>query len=198
VWSNATGPGLFAYTRRLAAQEVFVVFNTAETNQILPACPMAYPARTKLVNVLDENETVTVNADGQTPSLVVPGTSAKIFVAASELRPFDPVVAAISPAHDAGEVSPATPIVIRFSQPMDTASVERAFSTEPPVKGAFSWSPAGDEMRFIPASPGFPPLTLITVHLGDTARSAGSRQPFYAGFESCFRCGRDGAIARPD
>ena len=36
LWSNANGPGLFAYTRRLGAQEVFVVFNTAETNQILP------------------------------------------------------------------------------------------------------------------------------------------------------------------
>lgn len=198
LWSDATGPGLFAYTRRLGPQEVFVIFNTAETNQILPACSMAYPAGTKLVNVLEENETVTVNADRQTPPLIVPGTSAKVFVAASELRPFDPVVAAISPAHDAREVPPATPIVVNFSQSMDKASVERAFSTEPRVKGAFSWSPAGDEIRFTPASPGFPPLTLVTVHLGDTARSAVSRQPFYAGFESCFRCGRAGAITRPD
>ena len=198
LWSNATGPGLFAYTRRLGPQEAFVVFNTAETNQILPACPATYPAGTKLVNVLDEKETVTAQARGQTPPIVVPGTSAKIFVAKSEIRPLDPVVTAISPAHDASEILPTAPMVIHFSQPMNNASVERAFSTEPPVKGAFTWTAAGDEMTFTPESPGFQPLTLVTVHLGDTARAADSRKTFYAGFESRFRCVGTGKASPPN
>jgi len=104
LWSNATGPGLFAYTRRLGPQEVFVVLNTAETNQIISACPMTHAAGTKLVNVLDENETVAVQTGGQTPPIVVPGTSAKIFVAKSEIHQLDPVVTAIWPAHDAREI----------------------------------------------------------------------------------------------
>ena len=143
LWSNANGPGLFAYTRRLGAQQVFVVFNTAETNRILPPCPTIYPAGTKLQNLLDEKENLTVLAGGQTPPVVVPGTSAKIFVAESEIRPLDPVVTGISPAHDAKEIAPTAPVVIHFSQPMDTGSVERAFSTVPPVNGRFSWTAAG-------------------------------------------------------
>ncbi|HKW29996.1 MAG TPA: alpha-amylase family glycosyl hydrolase, partial [Verrucomicrobiae bacterium] len=198
LWSSAAGPGLLAYTRRLGPQEVFVVFNTAETNQILPACSMTYSAGTRLVNLLDENESIIMPAGGQTPPLVVPGTSAKIFVALSELRPLDPVVTAISPGHDAREIPPTAPIAIRFSQPMDTASVEHAFSTEPPVKGAFFWSPARDEVRFTPESPGFQPQTMVTVHLGDTARTANSGRTFYGGFESHFRCGEAGSTARPD
>ena len=67
LWSNANGPGLFAYARRLGAQQVFVVFNTAETNQNLPPCPTIYPPGTKLQNLLDEKENLTVLAGGQTP-----------------------------------------------------------------------------------------------------------------------------------
>src|SRR5581483_585508 len=34
-WNNPNGPGLFAYSRRLGSQEVFVVLNTAGTSQTL-------------------------------------------------------------------------------------------------------------------------------------------------------------------
>ena len=44
-YSNSTGPGLFAYSRRLGTQEVFVVFNTAGSTQTLPGCNVTYPAR---------------------------------------------------------------------------------------------------------------------------------------------------------
>jgi len=227
--SQTNGPGLFAYTRRLGAQEELVVFNTASTNQILPSCPTIYPAGTKLVNLLGEKEIVTVapmktpspgpggeragvrgfelennslltpalsspeeerekNSNGEIPSIAVPGTTAKIFVAESQIHPLDPVVTAISPAHDAGEISPTAPIVIHFSLPMDTDSAERAFSTEPPAKGAFSWSTARDEMTFTPAGRGFAPGTLVVVHLSGSAGAAGSGRTFYAGFESRYRC----------
>lgn len=142
LWSNTNGPGLFAFTRRLGAQEVLVVFNTANTNQTLPACPTIYSARTRLRNLLDENEAVTVGAKKQFPPITVPGTSAKIFIAESQIRPFDPVVTGISPAHDTKEAPSSVPIVIHFSEAMDTGSAETAFSTTPPVKGTFSWTEA--------------------------------------------------------
>jgi hypothetical protein len=113
----------------------------------------------------------------------------KMFIAASQIRPLDPVVTRISPAHDAKEVSPLAPIIIHFSKPMDIASAERAFSTTPRVKGAFSWSATRDEMTFTPASRGFKPQSMIAVRIGDTARDAVSGRPFYAGFESRFCCG---------
>ena len=198
LWSDANGPGLFACARRLGTQQLFVVFNTAETNRILPPCPTIYPAGTKLQNLLDEKENLTVLAGGQTPRVVVPGTSAKIFVAESEIRPLDPVVTGISPAHDAKEIAPTAPVVIHFSQPMDTGSVERAFSTVPPAKGAFSWSSARDEMTFTLENPGFQQQTMVTVRIGDTARAADSGRTFYAGFESRFRCGGAGSTSPPD
>jgi glycosidase len=188
-WSNASDPGLFAYTRQLGTQEVIVVFNTASTNQILPACPTIYPPGTKLVNLLSANDKVSVHDDGRTPPVDVPGMTADVFVAESEIRPLDPVVTAISPPHDAEAIPAATPVVIHFSEPMDPGSVERAFSTQPPVKGSLAWSSVHDEMTFRPEGPGFRPQTLVTVRLGATACASGSGRNFYAGFESRYRCG---------
>jgi hypothetical protein len=119
----------------------------------------------------------------------MPGTAVKIFVAESEFRPLDPVVTEISPGHDTAEVSPAAGIVIHFSKPMDTKSVERAFSTVPAVEGVFSWSATRDEMTFTPNGPGFPAQSMVAVRIGDTARDAISRNTLYAVFESRFRCG---------
>ena len=186
LWSDANGPGLFANTRQLGGQQVFIVFNTADDERTLPPCPMIYPAGTRLVNLLDQSESMTLTANGQTPPVVVPGTSAKIFVAESDIRSLDPVVTAISPAHDSTEISPTAPIIIHFSKPMDTSSVEHAFSTEPAIHGAFSWSPTHDEMTFTPAGPGFSSQTLVKVRVGDSARAKNGNQ-FYAGFESFYR-----------
>src|SRR6185369_11792694 len=139
-------------------------------NETLPSCFIMSPAGTKMQNALNERESFTVAGGGRTPELTVPGTSAKLFVAQSELRPLDPVVTQISPAHDATAVAPDAPIVIHFSKPMDTASVEHAFSTVPPVKGAFAWTAAHDQMTFTPDRPGFEAHSAVTVRLGETAR----------------------------
>jgi hypothetical protein len=72
---------------------------------------------------------------------------------------------------------------------MDTASVERAFSTAPAVHGNFSWSQARDEMTFTPSGLGFPARSMVTVRIGDKARAAISDKTFYAGFESRYFCG---------
>ena len=192
LWSNINGPGLFAYTRRLGTQEVFVVFNTADTGQTLPACSTICPAGTRLQNLLGQNENLTVNSKGLIPSIIVPATSAKIFIAESQVRPLNPVVTSISPAHDAKEVSPSALITIHFSEPMDIDSVQEAFSITPQVNGKFSWSAAHDEMTFAPADRGFPPQTLVSVRIGDAGFTVASRKTFYAGFESRFRTGEAG------
>jgi alpha-amylase len=188
LWSDANSPGLFAYTRRLGTQQIFVVLNTADRDRTLPACPMIYPAGTRLVNLLDQSEGMTLTANGQTPPAVVPGTSAKIFVTESDVRPLDPVVTAISPAHDSTAISPTASIVVHFSEPMNTSSVEHGFSTEPAIRGAFNWSATQDEMTFAPTSPGFKSPTLVTVRIADTATAENGKR-FYAGFEARYRCG---------
>lgn len=189
LYSDANGPGLFAYARQLWSQKIFIVFNTSARSRIMPACPTTFAPGTKVRNLLDENEVLTISANNQILSMAVAGTSAKIFIADSEIRPLDPVVTAVLPAHDAKDVSPSAPIVIRFSQPMDIASVQRAFSTVPRTSGSFSWSGTRDEMTFVPQNPGFKPQTMVTVRLADTARALASGKKFYAGFESRYRCG---------
>jgi alpha-amylase len=188
LWSDASGPGLFAYARRLGRQQVFIVFNTADHKRTLPACPMIYPAGTRLENLLDQAESITLTANGLTPPFDVPGTSAKIFVPESDVRSLDPVVTSISPEHDSKAMSPAASIVIHFSQPMDISSVELAFSTEPAIHGTFSWAATRDEMTFTPTSAGFQSRTMITVKIADRARAVNGRK-FYAGFEARYRCG---------
>jgi glycosidase len=188
LWSDAGGPGLFAYTRRLGAQQVLSVLNTAAGDRTLAGRPTIYPAGTKLVNLLDQNESMTLTANGQTRPLIVPGTSAKIFVAESEVRRLDPVVTAIVPAHDSITISPTAPVVIHFSEPMDMSSVERAFSTDPAISGAITWAATHDQMTFTPAILGFNPGTMVTVKIADSAKAMDG-DSFYAGFEARYQCG---------
>jgi glycosidase len=189
LWSNAKGPGLFAFTRRLGAQEVLVILNTADGPRTLPACPTKFPAGTRLANLLNPQETFTVNLDGQTQPIAIPATSAKILIAKSEIQPLDPVVTAIYPAHDLKNIPPVAPVKIHFSEAMDTASVEKAFAVMPALSGTLSWSPAGDELTFTPAASGFPPNTLMTLRIDDSARGAKSGKIFYAAFESLYFTG---------
>ena len=189
VWSDASGPGLFAYTRRLGGQEVLVVFNTASTNQLLPGYVTAYPSGTALVNLLDPQETVAVLADQQTPAISLSGSSAKVFIAQSQMLPLDPVVADISPRHDAHEIGSASPVVVTFSQPMNTRSVERAFATVPRVRGTFSWSATHDQLTFTPRDHGLPPHAMIEVKITDYARDAVAGQHLHGGFASRFQTG---------
>jgi hypothetical protein len=187
LWATSNGPGLFAYARQFNTQEVFVVFNTGASVQTLPSRPTLYPAGTTLVNLLDTNETVTVAAGPQTPSIAVPGTTAKLFIARSQSLPLDPVVTSVTPAHDATNVSTVSPIRLQFSSAMDTGSVVSAFSTLPAVAGTFAWSPGFDVLTFTPTGMGFPAQTLVTVRLASSAQDGSNA--FHAAFESRFKTG---------
>jgi glycosidase len=184
-WYTNGNAGLFAYTRTLGTQEVFVVFNTAATPLSLPARTTIHAPGTMLVNLLDPNEVISVAAGSQTPVISVPSTTAKLFVAQSQWRPLDPVIMAIAPAHDSTGVSALTPLVLHFSQSMDTNTVQAAFSTTPVVTGSFAWNSARDSMTFTPNG-NWPGLSLITVRLASTAKAATTTNQFYAAFESRF------------
>jgi glycosidase len=196
LYSNAAGPGLFAYARRLGTQEVFVVFNTASTVQSLPSRPTLYSAGTTLVNLLDTNETFVVVAGPATPAIEVPGTTAKMFIAQSQQLPLDPVVEAVTPGHDAASVPALTPLVVQFSAVMDTNSVQAAFSCVPAVAGTFAWSPAHDAFTFTPAT-SWPGLSLITIRIGETAKAANTTNQLHGAFESRFRTATATDVTRP-
>ncbi len=186
---NSSGPGLFAYSRILNTQEVFVVFNTASSNQTLPACTLTYPTGTVLLNLLNTNETYTLTTGSQTPAITVPGTTAKIFIAQSQWQSLDPVVVSNSPSHWATNVPTASPIVLQFSKSMDTNSVQAAFSTIPPVSGSFSWSAVNtvnDTMTFTPNGAGFPPSANITVTVTNSAFDAVSHKTMFAPYDLSF------------
>jgi alpha-amylase len=186
-WYTPGGPGLFAYSRVLNTQEVFVVFNTAATNQTLPARTLTYPASTVLENLLNTNETIVVAAGSQTRPITVPGTTAKIFIAQPLWQSLDPVVVGNLPAHAATGVSTASSIVLQFSEPMDMNSVQSAFATSPAIGGAFSWSYTGDTMTFTPNAPGFAALTNITVTVGSTALGTVSSKTMVAPYSLLFQ-----------
>lgn len=186
LWNNPSGPGLFAYARRLGSEEIFVVFNTAGGSQTLPARPTIYPPGTILVNLLNTNETLTVTgAPDGIPAINVPGGGFKMFIASDRVLPLDPVVIAQVPAHDATNVVATAPIALTFSKPMNTNTVQAAFSVQPPVGGAFAWSPDRTVMTFTP-SPGLAGSTVIVVRVNTNAIDAQSGNRFYAAFETRF------------
>ena len=187
-WNNPSAPGLFAYARRLAGnQEVFVVFNTATSSQTLTNRSTTFLAGTKIVNLFDTNEVLTVTATPEIPSITVAGTGAKIFVAQSQWQPLDPVVASNSPTHDAASVPTYSPIVLQFSEPMHTNSVQAAFAVTPGVSGAFAWSPARDTMTFTAGGAGLPGLTMITIRVTNMAAGAVSGKVMFGTYEMRFK-----------
>jgi glycosidase len=187
AWNDPRGPGLFAYARRLGREEVFVVFNTSTSTQTLTNRPTIFAAGTLVVNLFDTNEVLAVTSTPEIPPITVPGTTAKVFVAQSDWKPLDPVVVSNSPAHDATGVPTHSPIVLQFSKPMDTNSVQNSFVTIPPVEGTFTWSTAEDTVTFTPSGAGFPALTMVSINVTQTAVDAISGNALYSPYEMRFK-----------
>ena len=190
-WHSPTGPGLLAYSRQLGEQEVLVALNTSGTNQTLPSRPTIYPAGTVLTNLLNPAECLTVTATPEIPAILMAGTSAKIFIAQSQVLALDPLVTAISPAHDTAGVATGTPLVIHFSTAMTPASVEAAFTTLPATTGSFAWSTtrvANDTLTYHPGPSGWLPHTTYGIRL-DPRATTSSGTPLYAAFEARFLTG---------
>jgi hypothetical protein len=64
-----------------------------------------------------------------------------------------PVVLGCSPVNNATIDDRYAPVVIVFSEPVDSPSFYRAFSLSPPVEGSFSWSADGATCTFTPIQP---------------------------------------------
>ena len=189
LWSNPSGPGLFAYARRLGGEEIFVVFNTSATPQQIPARPTTYPAGTRLVNLMNTGEVITVTADTDgIPPVTVLGTSTKMFVSETLWKPLDPVVIQQTPAHAATSVSANAAIILTFNEAMHTASVASAFSISPDVSGSISWSSDRKTMTFAP-SVGYASLTRYRVRLDTQATSATTSNTMHGGFDTYFVTG---------
>lgn len=185
LWNNPSGPGLFAYARRLEAEEVIVVLNTASGEQTLTNRPTTYPTGTVLVNLFNTNETLTVGTEPDAlPPVVMPGTSFKMFISAALWKPLDPVITSQSPQHGATNVPPSAAVVLEFSQPMDTNSVQAAFSLQPATPGEFSWSESRTTLIFTPADPGFPGAATNIIRIATSAADAVSGNPLHAPYES--------------
>jgi hypothetical protein len=85
------------------------------------------------------------------------------------LPPLPPQVIQVVPAR--GQEQPLdAPVQLVFDQPMDPASVQAAFSIEPPVAGDFEW-PTPRTMRFEPAQGEFERATRYVAVLEESARS---------------------------
>ncbi len=196
LWANFASPGLFAYARRLNNEEVFVVLNTSTSAQSIGARPTIHPAGTVLVNVLNPSETVTVTTDVDgIPSMTVPATSYKMFVAQSQSLALSPVVNTIAPGHDQASISPATLVTLTFSKPMNTATTQAAFSITPNTGGNFAWSVGNTVLTFTPTS-NLAANTLHTVRLEGTATDS-TGLPLHGAFESRFTTGASSSLARP-
>jgi alpha-2-macroglobulin len=63
-----------------------------------------------------------------------------------------PMVVSVLPTEGEQAVGITLPISLTFNQPMDHASTQAAFAIQPPVEGAFAWSPDGMTLGFQPAS----------------------------------------------
>lgn len=67
---------------------------------------------------------------------------------------------------------PTTPITLTFDQPMEPASVQAAFSLQPPVAGTFDWSSDHTQVTFLPAGTGYEFGTRYTARLEAGAEAA--------------------------
>jgi hypothetical protein len=185
--ADANGPGLLAYSRRLGGQEMLVVLNTANDVRTMGACRTIYRAGTRMVNLLDPNEIIAVTDGSNTPLLSVPPGTAKIFIAQSQWRPLDPVVSTNYPPHGAQNIPAGSPVIVHFSQPMDTNRVQRALSIVPAVQGGFQWNMRHDTLTFTPGGTGWPAPTNVVVRIARSASAAASGASLFATYELKFQ-----------
>jgi hypothetical protein len=120
----------------------------------------------------------------------VPAIGSKMFIAQSQWQPLDPVVVSSSPAHWATNIALSTPIVLQFSQGMDTNSTQSSFSTVPPVTGSFQWSSQNannDTLTFTPEPNGLAGSTNLTVIVSNTAFAAATGKTMFASYSMTFK-----------
>jgi hypothetical protein len=71
-----------------------------------------------------------------------------------------------------GQIAGAAPIAVTFSEAMDQASAQAAFTLAPAVQGAFQWTQ--NTLLFTPAT-ALAPSTAYTVTMGSDAKTSGGQ-----------------------
>ena len=107
------------------------------------------------------------------------------------MQPLDPLVAYVSPAHDSKNVATTSKIIVQFTQPMDTASVESAFATTPVTTGHFTWTNNNQTVTYQVIG-GMPSLTTMALRISEAAMDTAGKH-FYGPFESRFATANGGA-----
>lgn len=187
-WNTPDGPGIFSYARRQDGQEILVILNTASGLRSLTNRASFYAPGTEMVNLLNTNEIITVNAMTNTPVIHVPAFSAKMFIARNQWLPLDPLVQAFLPGHDSTGHSVTSPVTLHFSKPMNTNLTAGAFSIQPPVMGRIEWSNSGTTLTFTPEGASrFSGETTYTVNVYEAAADIVDGLNFYAPFEAKFK-----------
>ncbi|MCS6844149.1 MAG: Ig-like domain-containing protein [Caldilineales bacterium] len=102
-------------------------------------------------------------------------------------RTASPMVVGFQP--EGTNIAPTTAITVTFSQPMDRASAEAAFSLRRadgrPTAGAFTWSRDGRSLRYQPAQP-LEYGTAYNVQVSQAARSANGQAPLREAYATAF------------
>ncbi len=92
------------------------------------------------------------------------------FIDKNLLINIPPVITATQPISNDTAFKVTNYIGIRFSRPMDTASVRNAFSIQPQTGGSFTWLSSGTLLFFFPSQP-LEYNTWYTVKIDSTAKS---------------------------
>lgn len=112
---------------------------------------------------------VTLACSISTPKPQPQATATPVPTPTPKLPPLPPVL--VNRVPDRGEEQPVTsPIVLRFSQPMDRASVESAFKILPAVSGELRWDD-DKTVRFVPSGEGFARDESYTINVGEGAKA---------------------------
>jgi len=89
----------------------------------------------------------------------------------SVLPVYPPTVLRTIPTTGASSVALNSQVIVDFSQAMDTATVQGAFSTSPSASGTFSWNSDNTKMTFTP-SPNYSASAAYTVTINTNAKDS--------------------------
>ncbi len=176
-------PGIYAFRRSGVSENVVVVINTQTSVRSSGALASGWSPGEPLADLLDPAFNQNVQSGGVV-NVSVPARSARVLVRAAAVVPETPSVWSQSPAHGDTVSLSRPPVRLGFNRSMDHASVQAAFTLDPPVSGSFSWE-ADSAVTFTPSAD-ITDGTRLTVRLEPTATAASGGDHPAAAFETFF------------
>ena len=119
-WNDPDGPGLFAYARRLGKRRGLRGLQHLHVHPDAHQPPDDLRCRHADRQPVRHQRSADGDGDAGDSAGHRAGHDREDLRGASDWKPLDPVVVSNSPAHDAASVPTYSPIVLQFSQPMDT------------------------------------------------------------------------------